>query len=1200
MSLTTNEKLYAGYEQADCAALVANGIPYRCFVYLSRVTWAVEALCVRVQPDGTWVQIFHNIIARASAQEIVETNGVPLDCPKVIACGTTFVAHWLQCTDIVGDTPPRRNWQLYRATMDMESFSVTSWDDRGAVALLYSHLLYDVAPVIGHPTDFVVARVTDDDEITVQRFEAFDWIDQTWQEQSVSDEPLLPTILGVYAHESDDDLVLSYQREDFTARDCYSRRYDAADGGNESLEVVTFPDFAAAAGGESGVGNFVQIGHCRVASRRVAVVTEVQAYSNQARGEPYSWIHHVAYRAISTADAGTFGNEHWAAHLSMLSRPWTYANGTAGVGSSPDVYCILGNRSIVDGQEWSQSYAYACNLDYAQWQQVPSGAGLRPRPISTYHMLGVPDVRTSGWHPQDGDVHIGGPTKRMNQISYACDATPSGIDVKTRTAAMISFAAIGSQRDNQPGVGGPTPIQTVGVERAALGFMKVFMEDPWQLYRDSSDAEQPVANFNFAYSRAMHQAVPAGKGLFIGGGAPGYYDGRQVVESGFPWKPEIIDHTQAESANGDTETNDLGLNGVAGTGTYSWYVVYSWTDSAGQMHRSAPSNVLTVELTDSNSIVLFSVRTLSISLKDATAFYPLTPAINIEVYRTAANGTQFFRVYGATDVESSGHSYRPRDTPINNPESMAGTVTIIDGLGDDSLILQGLGPYQLNADGVFSEPLPIVLPAMSVVANFQNRIWGASSIDPRLILYSDEISPDVGSAFYSAPVFANGQIFAIGEIGEITLMHGMDGALIVMTANSIHALTASDAGFGLLNVASQVLHEDVGCVDPRTAVLYAHGIGFQSQRGYFLLSRSRETGYYSLARSRDDAYSTGGAAVEDDLREAGNVRAASLIEDRAQIRLVCNGEPVVTQTWTFTLGVAGSTAGAWTISGLSQPISVTIGVAVAVNTIADNLAAAIQALVIADAPDTLRFEVSSVTSPGNTVVVELLGDVDLTLTGDAPGSCTNVASLEEEIETRPWVEIYDTILQQWSRAELPQTNAETRLSELVGGCTWRGDGGSCHVALAQGSILIERQPGTSLTFADQTSTGIVGIPLDLTFSWWHLAGISGAQRLYEAAIQTERYTSARVHVDLEADNDGSYDGRQLPMTTYEWPRIGDATTPADLRVKPRFQRARAHRLRLYEDVGVTTEETMAVVAVTLTAGVEPGTKRVSGAQRGEV
>lgn len=1195
MSLQSNRRTFAGHEMACNAALTsADGVRYYCEVYLSRITWAIEAVCSRVQEDGSFVEVFHNYVARG----VLTNTTLPLDSPKIIARGSHFIVHWLQNDEApdpppLGQPPGTRNWALWRATMDMEAFSVTSWTNQGSVALFETSILYDVAPVLEHATDFVVTRHTAVDEITIGRYFALDWLDTVWLE-IYNIEPEIGHVLGIYAHDTDNDCVITYESGSALGQ-LWSTRVDADDGGNET-SVQTMADFDAYTG--EFLASWVQAGHCRVGTNRVAVVAECLEGFNASLSESTpgaEWVHHVIYREINSDTAARVGNEHWAANLHMMSRPWSYASGTAFTGSTPNVYVVLGYRSIVEGQEWAQSYAFACNLDYAMWNVIESGAGLRPRPIGTYYTLGIPDTRASGWTPEVGDVHLGGPTKRQNHISHVAGAPPSGPDIKTRTIAMIAFAKFGTQRDlvQPPGGGSPVPLSTTGPERATAGWMTVYMEDPWLAYRDASDPEQPVANFSAAYSRAMHQSAPAGKGLFVGGGTPAFYDGRQMVECGFPWRPEIF-------ASGTSTGGDLTINGL-----YQWYAVYTWTDRNGTTHRSAPSNVFELTLPENDNAVQLAVRCVTISMKDADAFYPLTPAINIELYRTPTLNTQFYRVYGGADSGAMA-PFRVKDTPANDPETLRGWVQVDDGVDDSDLVFQGLGPYQYSAGTTFGEPIPITIPAMSVVTAHQNRVFGASSIDAAVILYSDELSPDFGTDFYSAPVFASGQFYRIGEIGEITAMQTMNNSLIVFSSNRIYALNCTDAGSGLLSISQELIHEAVGCIEPRSVVLIPQGIMFLSAKGYYLLGRSREAGYYTLARSRDEAFSAAGAAVEDDIREGGNIRSATLLENRHQVRLVTNGRPVTTQTWTFTITVDGEdSTGAWGISGFPVAVSTLLGPGLSSSDVADALAAAVTALVAADPPeDTLRWQVESVTSPTNTVVVTLVGDVELTLAGIEPavGASTNVASVVTEIETRPRVLIYDYLVQQWSRGELPQTHVgDTRLSELVDGCEWRGDGESLHVVLAQGGILIERRRDSgALEFVDQSNGGNVGIPLDITLAWLHIAGVSGAQRLYEVAVQTERFTQAPVFAELEYDFDGSYTGQAIAPTTYTWPRTGETTTPADLRIPPRQQRARAHRLRIYESSIVVSGETFAIVAMTATVGVESGKKRVASTQRGEV
>lgn len=1201
MSLAALERIYVGHEQADIACLTADGIRYRCKVYLSRATWAIEAICHRIELSGDVVEIFHNVVARASSAVISDTNGMPLDSPKILPSGTTFVVHWLQATDII--EPETNvfvpNWSLNRATMDMTNFSITSWTDRGAVGVYEPHALYDHHPIVGHDDAFVVARLTDLNVITVQRWneaDGYDWVDQVWTETPGSQD-VAPHVLAVFAHESDNDVVITYERD--TVGTLMSLRIDADSGNNEAGPVEVFPAFRAAAASPGEIDSWVQVTHARTAANRVAVVAEVLSARNFAGFSSYvslGWVHHVCYRLINSDSTARVGNEHWCANLHLMSRAWTYANGTAANGSTPDLYVCVGYRSIVEAEEWSQAYAFACNLDLALWQTVSDGAGLRPRPIATYWTLGIPDVRASGWHPNSiegaqPDVHIGGPTKRMNHLSFASAAALEGPEVKTRTVALVAFSTIRTVSDTNSVTS--AVLQTVAPERAIVGDWTIYLEDPQTLYRDATDPTQPTANFAYPYSRAMHQCCPAGKGMFISGGTPQIYDGRQVVECGYPWKPEII---FADATTGGELTSGV---------SYSYYAQYSWPDGAGQVQRSGASNLVTVELGGSDTAVDLRIRCCNISLKDADAFYGLTPPIAIELFRVVAGIA--YRVFGSADSP-----YRPSDTPINDPEIFLGVMPVFDGLADAALILQGNGPFQVGTSTVFpatqsegGNPNPCTLPAMTCCANFLNRVWCASAIDPAVVWYSDDISP-VGEDFYQQPIFTPVQTFRIGEIGEITGMAEMGSTLWIFTRSSIYALRAQDAGAGLLTVQADKVHGDTGCVDPRTIVLFYGGIGFQSQRGYEILGRDGQLAYGAQSRTRDAAQLTGGAAIEDDLRECGNIRAAAAIENDHLILLVGNGEPVTTQTWTGTIttDVGGAPAGTWTIDGLSQPVSFSTVASFTVGTsLASSLESEIDDLIDADAPNTLQFQVADVSSPGATVVIELQPGETATLTGTAPvGGGLNAINfaLTETIETQPWVLAYNTYFQQWSRWELPQISATTRLAEVVGGVTWRGDGGSLHAVLCQGGLLIQRRPDDALAYADATSVADVGIPLDLTWAWWHLAGVVGAQRLWDIQIQTQRFNQAPLFATLEYDREGDYDGQQLQPTAYEWPRTGETVTPNRLSVKPRYQRAGAHRLRLYETSGVTTARTFVVRAMTLIAGVESSHAKTRPALRGEV
>lgn len=1179
MSLLVSQRMFAGHDQCSVASLEANGNFYKCYVYLNRTQWRVEALCMRVQPSGAEVIVFHNYVASATAQEIDDTAGIPLDCPKIIAVGTSFVVHWLQATTTVTvGGSSARDWDLCRAYQDMTSFSATAWIDEGSVPIYEFHALYDVAPIGGSSTDFMVVRYVavgaTGDTIRVERYDSPAWLDINWDTDITI--TINPTVLSVYGNDTDDDVLVSYERT--SDGFLYTARLDASDGTNTAT-VQTFTSLPAC--------SFFQVKHTRVHADRVAVVAEVRldAYLT-ADVLLYSsnFIHHLAYRAINSATAAPVDNEHWCPNLYMLSEPWAY---------SGDVYVLVAYKSITTYNDWAQSYAFAVRLNYGHWDEA-AGASVRPRPIATIYTSGLPDGRASGWKP-DGTLHQGGPVRRCNHVSHVAGAPPFGPDVKTRTVAMVTWGALGlasvlqdpSQAYNA--VSNPY-VTSLQAERAGVRGVVVYLDDPWTVYTlDSANPTQPDENFVAAYPRTMHQSFPAGRGIFVAGGTPHTYDGRKSVECGFPWKPEILVVNQITGT--DQVVGEL-------AGTYQAYACYSWTDNAGQTHRSGPSNVVTWTMQAPDDAVIYRVRSQNISVKDASVFDDLAQSIQIEIYRTINlnnGGGTFYKVFAATeqDLPAPANNFRARDTPENDPT--APYVDVYDGLADVRLELQALAPYQFDADGVFVEPLPMTTPAMSVVTGWNNRLWGADALDPAVIYYTDEILPDYGAAFYLVPVWTTQLTFRIGEVGEITGMCAMNNALIVFTRDAIYSLTAQSAAStsnpALLNVQAEALHSGTGCIEPRSVLLTPLGIMFQSAKGYYLLSRNRELGYYALSRSRDEAFSTSGSEIEEDILDGGNIRAASLLEDRHQVRLVTNGAIVTTQTWEIGFTIPSDSVGTYAITGLPDTVSVEIANGSTPNDVVDALIAVITPLL----STTLQFTVDSVVDNGTSLDIVLLPDVELTLDTDVPPATTATSTLTEEIETQPRVLIYDYLLQKWSRADLVQTSATTRLAEAMDGCSWHGnEGGTMHVVLAQGGLLVERSADDPLAFTDQTSVGDVGIPLHLRTSWMVLASLAGYVRVRSIGVQTERFNDAALSAMLEYDLDGSYEGQAIYPTYYSWA----SPAPAYLRIRPEQQKVNAVRMSIYEEIGITNSENLAVVAIVLDVGIKPGLKRVSDAQIG--
>lgn len=891
MSLIDSRRKFAGHDMPDVASLRADGVNYRCTVYLNRAEWTIEAVCYAIQPDATAVLVFNNTIAAASSSEITDTQNLPLDNPKIIAVGTTFVVHWLAADDVVtvGEIG-WRNWRLFRATMDMEAFDALTWTSRASTNI-HPDGLYDVCPVPESTTDFVVARRIDAETTTVVRYFDWGWFDDVWTES----RDLSPNrVLGVYASDTDNAVLISYEYA--IDGGLYTTRFDADDGGN----VTTSLTFAENITGNTAA--YVQVTHVRTAPNTVAVVTEAVEYTLIAAEY---WMHHVLYRDVSSVDATNEGSWHGAYNYSLCSRAWTWTSGTT-VGNVGSVYVLLSYRSTYDPFEWEQSYQYVANLDHELWEQVDSGMGLRPRIISTIASLGIPDGRSSGWAPDaasfDATVHSGGPTKRMNHLSGVAQGPAAGAEVKTKVVATSVFAAAAYPKQGATQIFAKSPIN------AGVYNLVVHMEEPWAVYADPSLGEQPLENYSGVSSRSMCQPLEVARSTIFGGGTLHSYDGRRIVELGFPWAPEIF---AAVNQGPGTFPNRAHQLSVA---TYQAYAVYSWRDRAGQMHRSGPSPVISFS-PGAGGATIYRIRTMTGSLKDAEGHLPETDAITIEVYRTEAEGTVFYKLFSATEAEYSESDYSEAATPRNDPTTRY--IEVWDGRADAYLVnSNNVGPYQYGATvGTFDPLPPIVPPAMSVVTSWQNRVWGADALDPAVLWYSDEVNPDFGAAsqFYTVPQFFATSYFRLGEIGDITGLAGMDNALIVFTAKSIYAVMMVDLGGGSLNIQTQVISETTGCIEPRSIALGPPGLFFQSHKGYYLLSRDRSLDYMGA-----------GAGVEDLVREAGNVRSATVARDKPQLRVTCNGRPSVDGedlTVRPRVLVFDYFFGAWTTADLVPPIT---------------------------------------------------------------------------------------------------------------------------------------------------------------------------------------------------------------------------------------------------------------------------------------
>lgn len=829
-------QIWAGVEHTDCASLTFDGVHYWCYVWRDAAQQAVVAAVYVEQQAGQQVLLHRETLYVASGIVTPASSGqTGADSPKVISTETAFVCQYL-------DTNAEDEWTLHRSTLSMD-VAVLGWTYRSSIPT-GPFALHDLQPASG--TDYVYTHSTAvTDRISVVRANGLSWIDIAWAVNY--DQAHTARVLACYAHPGDGDVMITFQG---VANDLYCRRFNWADGGG-GAGGLAFTGW--------GDAEYTQAGICRYGSSSVVLLAES---INLDSGAADADVPALVCVGLSSATGLPITNEQSCYHLRLLSRPWSYA-GAREDALEPDVYAIVGYCNVQRQGEFDQRNAYVVNIGRRDWPDIEDQQTFRPRICANLNQ-GTLDTRSSGFSPANETAPVGFATqRRMNHISNASLPAPYGPFRATRTCALLGWAKLIATSSPAS----EAPFQPVA---ATLLSVVAHMEEPWVVRRDAQDPSPgaPSQNFHGAYPWTVGQGVEVGRTLVIGGGAPAVYDGHQLVENGFPWAPEIL----------STEDVDAGV--TVPVGELSYCATYEWRDGQGQLHRSAPSAV--VQHTHEEGVVQVEVSTMTVSQRDNAHWYPGCNPIEVVLWRAGSDGI-FRRVHGVYDPASP---YQIRNLPVNEPSTWR--VVCFDGISDETLSRHEIMPWQLLAGGGWTPLPPYCPPAFTTIAKWQNRVWGASSEDPRVLWYSHEILPEPGGVYSLPPEWNPNLVFRVDEVGRITALQPMDSQLVVFTDRGIYSITgygADSTGQGS-SLQIQTLSTGTGCIEPRSVVLTPIGVFFQSLKGLYLLTRTGSLEFLDF-----------GAAAEDVVRTAGNLRSATLLEDRHEVRWVGNsavtGGPLV-------------------------------------------------------------------------------------------------------------------------------------------------------------------------------------------------------------------------------------------------------------------------------------------------------------------
>jgi hypothetical protein len=345
-----------------------------------------------------------------------------------------------------------------------------------------------------------------------------------------------------------------------------------------------------------------------------------------------------------------------------------------------------------------------------------------------------------------------------------------------------------------------------------------------------------------------HEYAQWGGGLMFAGAAPSWYDSALVESLGFAWRPGTIFF----QVGGPTSGLPPGFYQIAAT--------YERYDTLGYLHRSAPSEQIELELTHSPGSVV-SVECREKVLRQVWDDVPqgvLTdlPVPQIRGFRSIIDGPVLYEVPAVKDaVEGVSVSATAPDTDINKRALLYTTGGILDNAGP---------------------------PPCKLITNYQNRLWLGGLEEPESVWFSQPFVSGEGPRFNETlSLRMKFPVKALASLDSQLVVFGED-AIQVVAGSGPPATGGLDIGFRIFDVAS-----DVGCIDPRSVVVYRDGVLFQSRKGLYRLGR-------------DNSVTHVGAPAKGYLNTYPVVSSACVMPERSEVIWTVQGPDLMARlVWNY-------------------------------------------------------------------------------------------------------------------------------------------------------------------------------------------------------------------------------------------------------------------------------------------------------------
>jgi len=317
-----------------------------------------------------------------------------------------------------------------------------------------------------------------------------------------------------------------------------------------------------------------------------------------------------------------------------------------------------------------------------------------------------------------------------------------------------------------------------------------------------------LASFNI--NNTVQSSSEISSSLHLTGGILWQYDGTVPVEQGFLVYPETLSAVASNGAGSLTAQQ------------YYYVACYEWTDAAGNIHRSAPSVPLGVNLIAPDDTITVTIPTLRLTYKSS---------VRLVLYRWSTAQQLYFQVSSIT-------------APTLNDTSVD-SVTFVDTKTDAQI----LGNTLLYTTGGVLEN--IAAPASFASTLYKNRLFVVNAENRNEIWYSKIVLAGTPvemtdlQTIYVAPTTG-----VQGSTGDIKALSAIDDKLIIFKQNAIYYMTGNGPdATGANNDFSEPTYitSAVGCSEPESIVQMPMGIMFKSTKGIWLLGRDLSTKYIGTA-----------------------------------------------------------------------------------------------------------------------------------------------------------------------------------------------------------------------------------------------------------------------------------------------------------------------------------------------------------------